>query len=90
MKPKTRKATVQHAGHLYTVVLEPDDGGYHGFCPALKGCHTCGETAEETMANIREAVSAFCGSLVKHGEPLPDDIALTRETKSKELRAKSH
>jgi predicted RNase H-like HicB family nuclease len=29
----------------YTVILESEeDGGYHAFCPLLKGCHSQGET----------------------------------------------
>jgi predicted RNase H-like HicB family nuclease len=73
MKRKTRKRTVQHAEHLFTVIIEPDEPGYHAFCPALAGCHTCGETVEEAMRNIQEAVTAYCESLRKHGEPLPNE-----------------
>ncbi|MBI2907799.1 MAG: type II toxin-antitoxin system HicB family antitoxin [Chloroflexi bacterium] len=38
----------------YTVILEKEeDGGSHAFCPALKGCHTQGDTIEEALANAR-------------------------------------
>jgi predicted RNase H-like HicB family nuclease len=38
-KQNRRKKTIYH----YTVVFErEDDGGYHAFCPALKGCHSQG------------------------------------------------
>ncbi len=41
----------------YTVILEKEsDGGYHAFCPALKGCHSQGDTFEETIVNITEAM----------------------------------
>ena len=68
MKRKIRKAAVHDAERLYTVILEPDEGGYHAFCPALQGCHTCGDTLEEAMSNIQEAVTAYCESLRKHFE----------------------
>jgi predicted RNase H-like HicB family nuclease len=58
----------------YTVILEAEaDGGYHAFCPALKGCHSEGETEEEAMQNIREAISLHIESLVAHNEPVPEE-----------------
>jgi len=41
----------------YTVLLEKEeDGGYHAFCPILKGCHSQGDSFEETIENITEAI----------------------------------
>ena len=41
----------------FKVVLEPEeDGGYSVHCPALKGCHSQGETVEEALTNIKEAI----------------------------------
>ncbi|MBI2908058.1 MAG: type II toxin-antitoxin system HicB family antitoxin [Chloroflexi bacterium] len=51
----------------HTVILErEEDGGYHAFCPTLKGCHTQGDTVEEALANVREAIEAYLESLQKH------------------------
>ncbi|MBI3796351.1 MAG: type II toxin-antitoxin system HicB family antitoxin [Deltaproteobacteria bacterium] len=48
----------------YTVILEPEEeGGFHVWCPALKGCHSQGETKEEALANIHEAIAAYLESL---------------------------
>jgi predicted RNase H-like HicB family nuclease len=59
----------------YTVILEPEEeGGYHVWCPALKGCHSQGETKEEALANIREAIAAYLESLRDEGLPLPADV----------------
>jgi predicted RNase H-like HicB family nuclease len=56
----------------YTVILErEDDGGYHAFAPALKGCHSQGDTLEEARANIQEAMEAYLESLKAEGEPAP-------------------
>jgi predicted RNase H-like HicB family nuclease len=56
----------------YTVILEPEEGGgYHAFCPALRGCHSQGDTLEEALANIREAIQAYLESLKLDGEPIP-------------------
>jgi predicted RNase H-like HicB family nuclease len=41
----------------YTVLLEKEeDDGYHAFCPILKGCHSQGDSFEETIENITEAI----------------------------------
>jgi len=41
----------------YHVVLEPDpEGGYVAVVPAFPGCYSQGETAEEALANAREAI----------------------------------
>ena len=40
------------------VVIEEDteDGGFIVSCPALPGCHSEGETVEEALVNIRDAI----------------------------------
>lgn len=40
------------------VVIEedPEDGGYVVSCPALPGCHSQGETVEDALANIEDAI----------------------------------
>ena len=60
--------------YRYTVILEPEaDGGFHAYCPALKGCHSQGDSIEEAMANAREAIEAYLESLRAHGEPIPQE-----------------
>ncbi len=63
----------------YTVILEhEEDGGYHASCPALKGCHTQGDTLEEAIANVREAIAVYLDSLKAHGEPIPSEDILIK------------
>jgi predicted RNase H-like HicB family nuclease len=66
------------AAMRYTVILErEDDGGYHAFAPALKGCHSQGDTLEEARANIQEAMEAYLESLKAEGQPAPvEDIVI--------------
>ena len=43
-----------------TVVLEPqEDGGYTIYVPSLPGCISQGETKEEALKNIKEAVELY-------------------------------
>lgn len=49
----------------YTILLEKEaDGGYHAFCPILKGCHSQGDTFEEAVQNITEAMELYLVSLI--------------------------
>jgi predicted RNase H-like HicB family nuclease len=57
----------------FKVLLEPDEtGGYVVICPSLQGCYSQGETVEEALANIREAIQLCLDELRDRGEPLPD------------------
>jgi len=43
-----------------TVVLEPsDEGGYTVFVPSLPGCVSEGDTREDALKNIREAIELY-------------------------------
>jgi predicted RNase H-like HicB family nuclease len=45
---------------VFKVVLEPsEEGGYTVLVPALPGCISEGDTVEEAMANIREAIELY-------------------------------
>lgn len=59
----------------FTVIFsrDEDDDLYVASVPALPGCHTEGRTLEETIENIKDAIRAYCVSLVKHGEPIPTE-----------------
>lgn len=60
----------------FTVVLVPQpEGGFFVECPALPGCYSQGETADEAMANIREAIELALEDMAETGEQplkLPD------------------
>ena len=40
----------------YRVVLIESEEGFAVSCPALRGCHSQGETREEALENIRDAI----------------------------------
>ena len=41
----------------FTVILEPEeDGGYSVICPSVPGCVSQGESLDEALSNIREAI----------------------------------
>jgi len=55
----------------FRVIVEPDDGGFHAYCPAFKGLHVDGATKKEALRNVSEAANAYLNSLAAHQEPLP-------------------
>lgn len=63
----------------YTVIIQKEEaGGYHVFCPALRGCHSQGETYEETILNIEEAIKLYIESLRAHSEPIPSEDVIIK------------
>lgn len=57
----------------YRTIIRKDGNAYHGFVPALPGCHTCGRTIEETQRNLKEAISAWIVSRHRLGWAIPED-----------------
>jgi antitoxin HicB len=59
----------------FTVLLTPDpeDGGYVAECPTIPGCISEGDTVEEALANIKDAIEGCLESLAANQQPLPDD-----------------
>ena len=57
----------------YRIIIEPDKKGFHGYVPALKGCHTWGKTITETKRHLQEAMSLYIDSLIAHRDPIPQD-----------------
>ncbi len=69
--PKVSAANGQKTRYVFPVMIEKDADGYFATCPSLHGCSTQGDSYEEALANIREAVEAYLESLQKHGEKIP-------------------
>jgi len=51
--------------YTYRTIIEPDETGYHGYVPLLKGVHTVGKTIEETKKNLEEAIRCHLEGLRK-------------------------
>jgi len=67
------------ASYRFAVVIERDEEGYFAFCPELQGCYTQGETYEEAMRNIEDAVRLHIEDRLASGEeiPLTKSVSLT-------------
>jgi len=58
----------------FKVLLEPDEeaGGYVVSCSALPGCYTQGDTIDEALENIKEAILLCLKDLQAQNQPIPD------------------
>ncbi len=45
------------------IIIEKDEFGYYAYCPEFQGCQTQGDTFEEVMGNIKEAVELYIETL---------------------------
>ncbi len=45
------------------VILEDESGGYVAIVPELPGCHTQGDSLDEVMENVREAIELYLETL---------------------------
>jgi predicted RNase H-like HicB family nuclease len=58
----------------YTVLIHTaEEGGYWVEVPALPGCFSQGETLDEALANIQEAIELHVESLREEGQDIPQD-----------------
>jgi len=51
--------------HKVNVVIEKDEYGYYAYCPELEGCQTQGDSIEEVLGNIKEAIELYLETLPK-------------------------
>ncbi len=55
------------------IVYSGEDGYFVAECPSLPGCISQGETREEAVANIKEAIAGYISALKEDNLPVPDE-----------------
>jgi predicted RNase H-like HicB family nuclease len=55
----------------YLIVIEKGDNNYSAYSPDVPGCIATGETIEETLENMRDALTFHLEAIAEEGEPLP-------------------
>ena len=55
----------------YAVVIEKGDSSYGAYVPDLPGCVAAGDTKEEVIRLIQEAIEFHIDGLKEEGEPVP-------------------
>jgi antitoxin HicB len=60
----------------FRVAIEQDeDGKFIASCPTLPGCLSDGNTRDEALVNIKDAIEGYLTSVVKSGDPIPSPIS---------------
>ena len=57
----------------YRAIIKKDGKRYHGFVPALPGCHTDGKTIEKTRKNLKEVIKLWIETSEAMGWKIPVD-----------------
>jgi antitoxin HicB len=59
----------------YSVLIEPlsveNGGGFLAYVPDLPGCMSDGETEQEALDNVRDAIEAWIAAAVEMGREIP-------------------
>ncbi len=56
--------------YRFAIVVEKDEQGYFAYCPELQGCYTQGETFEEVIENIKDALKLHIEDRLANKEPV--------------------
>ena len=62
------------------IVIESDADGFYVSCPSLQGCYTQGDTYEEAIENIKDAIRLHVEDRVANGEDVPDKVSVSLST----------
>ncbi|OPY22540.1 MAG: hypothetical protein A4E23_00740 [Methanomethylovorans sp. PtaU1.Bin073] len=54
------------------VAIEKDEDGYFAMCPALEGCYSQGDTYEEALENIKDAIRLVLQDMEEYEELVSD------------------
>ncbi|MGV8127310.1 MAG: type II toxin-antitoxin system HicB family antitoxin [Methanothrix sp.] len=78
MKKDTSEAfSVESRIYRFSVVIEKDRDGYFAFTPELQGCYSQGDTSEEAIENIRDAIFLHVQDRLDSGEEVPQSRSLS-------------
>lgn len=62
------------------VIIEQDTNGYFAFCPDLQGCYSQGDTYDEVLANIKDAITLHIQDHLAESEELPETKSVSLST----------
>ncbi len=62
------------------IVIEKDEDGYFAFCPVLQGCYTQGDSYEDVLSNIEDAIRLHLEDRLANGESVPGSAMVSLAT----------
>lgn len=52
----------------FPIIIEKDEDGYFAKCVTLQGCVTSGDTYEEALENIKDAIKLYVSDCIENNE----------------------
>jgi predicted RNase H-like HicB family nuclease len=62
------------------IVVEADADGYFVPCPSLQGCYSQGDTYEQAIENIKDAIRLHIEDRLADGEEIPEHVSVSLST----------
>lgn len=60
----------------YPIVIEKAEGNYSAYSPDVPGCVTVGDTIEETLQMMKEALEFHFEGTIEEGLPIPEPTSV--------------
>lgn len=70
----------------FPIIIEKDKDGYSAFCPSIQGCYAQGDTYEEVVANIEDALKLHVEDRISLNEEIPEVEKVSLSTVRIELQ----
>lgn len=71
INPSKEAVSARSRVYRFSVVIEKDRDGYFAFTPELQGCYSQGDTCEQAIENIRDAIVLHIEDRLDSGEEVP-------------------
>ncbi len=62
------------------IIIEADSDGYFVSCPALQGCYSQGDSYEEAVENIKDAIRLHIEDRLANREEIPEKVSVSLST----------
>lgn len=59
----------------YAIIVEKAESNYGAWAPDLPGCVAVGDTIEETIQSMKEAIEFHIEGMKLHGETIPEPVS---------------
>lgn len=67
------------ARYVFTAIVGQDeDGVFISSCPVLQGCHSFGDSYQEAIENVKEALQVYLEAKLSLGEAIPTEVGSER------------
>lgn len=64
----------------FPIIIEQDNEGYFATCPELQGCYSQGNTYEEAISNIKDAINLHLQDRISEKEEIPTTKSVSLST----------